>query len=113
MDYHFEADVTYKEPEEGGRSYVAAGYRPAITFPRYDPPKIQWIMWPIYLDENGNRLADDEPIPRDHSHGYFVCLDEHLWSTVHLPRLRLGDTFDIMEGSRIVGSGKITSFAAT
>lgn len=88
-----EANIRFLTPEEGGRHTPArSGYRPQFYYDGHDwdarqeYPDVEWV----HPGETARTLL------------WFLSPD------AHLGRIRVGMEFEVREGARIVGRGRIT-----
>ena len=110
----FEAEVRFLTPEEGGRTGrygpPRQGYRPDIHYDD-DPTDGIWTVWPRFLDESGQELPKDTPIPQT-SRAHFYIINDELRRTVHRERLREGVRFHICEGAHRVAACRVTKIVS-
>ena len=88
-----EAEITFLRTEEGGRQgYVSTGYRPQFYYEGEDHVAVQ-------------EFTDKEKVyPGDTVTAHLHFLHPELLFN----RVRVGDSFKILEGKRVVAHGKIT-----
>jgi translation elongation factor EF-Tu-like GTPase len=92
LKYHVEAEVHFLAPEEGGRhSPVRPGYRPQFY--------CEGGNWDAIHDYPGR----DEVKPGE----TVVALLSFLSPEKHRGRVSPGLTFELREGARLVGTGKV------
>ncbi len=106
----FEAEVRFLTPEEGGRTGcngpVRQGYRCDIHMDD-DPTDLLWMIWPLFLDENGQELPKGTPIPQV-SRAHFYIINDELRHTIHRQWLRVGTGFHLSEGAHRVAACRVT-----
>lgn len=103
----FVATVDFLSPEIGGRkTQPRQGYRPDIRYDG-DTSDEAWMVWPRFLDVNGNELANGEEVPK-HVRANFYIVNEQLRKDVHLNRLQVNVRFGLVEGQRYVASCVVT-----
>ncbi|MBS1623649.1 MAG: elongation factor Tu [Bacteroidetes bacterium] len=91
----FTAKLIYLKSEQGGRSTpVASGYRPQLKF---DFTEMQTSGQQIFADR-------ELVYPGDEVIANITMLSPHFY----LGKLDRGTEFEFREGSRIIGTGKIT-----
>lgn len=95
----FEAEVRFISSVEGGRQGPAVqGYRPDI---QYDDSEDLWMVWPLFLDSNGDELSKGTVIPNVSNANFYIINDEFR-RTVHRNKLHVNTDFHICEGIRKV-----------
>jgi hypothetical protein len=103
----FEAEVRFLSREEGGRDAPPIqGYRPDIHYDD-DLPDQLWMVWPRFIDDEGQELPDGTIVPRLTRARFFIVNDD-LRATVHRNRLREGLRFSINEGPKRVAECRVT-----
>jgi translation elongation factor EF-Tu-like GTPase len=92
-DPDIEAEITFLKTDEGGReSYALSGYRPQFFYRGEDHVAVQ-----EFVDKERVYPGETVTVRLDLLHP--ELLSDHI---------RLGDQFEIREGLRTVGLGKIT-----
>jgi hypothetical protein len=105
----FEAEVRILTPEAVGDK------RPVVLFQgcRHDihlddqPSEGNWMIWPRFIDDTGELLPGDVPIPAI-SKAHFYIINEELRRTVHREWLHVGTRFHIRAGGRPLAACRIT-----
>jgi translation elongation factor EF-Tu-like GTPase len=110
----FEAVVRIFTHEQGGRKSPSFnGLRWDFSYAEDDPAKGLWMIHPDFVDEGGDSLAQDRPLPLDIKlPARFLILDDKLRAEVHRPRLRVATRFFCHEGSKRVAEGRVTKILA-
>jgi elongation factor Tu len=90
--YHIEAEIHFLAPEEGGRQTpIRCGYRPQFYYEGRD--------WDAIYDYPGRQeVKPGETV---------MALLSFLSPDQHRGRVRPGLTFEVREGPRVVGTGKV------
>jgi translation elongation factor EF-Tu-like GTPase len=95
----FEAEVRFISSSECGRQGPAVQwYRPDI---QYNDSEELWMVWPIFLDNNGAELTKGTVIPIVSNANFYIINDEFR-RRVHRNKLHLNTDFHICEGLRKV-----------
>lgn len=106
----FEAVVRILPPEQGGRQTPPFNsIRWDFCYAEDDPENGIWMIWPDFVDERGNSLPEDRPLPVDvEIRAQFRIVDDKLREKFHRPRLREGTRFYCHEGPKRVAEGRVT-----
>lgn len=106
----FEAEVRFLTFEEGGRrgeyGPVKQGYRCDVHLDN-DPSDSRWMIWPLFLDNNGQELPKGAPIPPV-SKAHFYIINDELRRNFHRQWLCEGARFHLTEGARKVAACQVT-----
>jgi hypothetical protein len=104
----FEAEVRFLTPEEGGRRYgpVKQGYRCDVHWPG-EPSNELWMIWPVFLDQNGNELPKEAVVPSLSKADFYIVNDKSR-KIIYENWLRVGVDFHLHEGAKKVAACRIT-----
>ena len=104
----FEAEITILTPEAGGRSTPAFnGIRWDIMYAEDNLKDGLYIIWPEFIDKDGNALPTDVPLEGTHLARMYI-INEELKDRIHRERLKVGTAFFSIEGSKKVARGIVT-----
>lgn len=101
--YDFDALIRIFRPDEGGRkSAPFNGVRWDFNYAEEALSEGTYMIWPDFIDESGNSLPRDRPLPVDVwlTARMFVVADE-MRKEVHRSRVRAGTRFYCCEGKRV------------
>ena len=106
----FEAVVRIFTHEQGGRETPSFnGLRWDFSYAEEDPAEGTWMIHPDFVDERGDSLPQDRPLPLDiELPARFLIADDNLRGEVHRPRIQVGTRFFRHEGSKRVAEGRVT-----
>jgi translation elongation factor EF-Tu-like GTPase len=105
----FEARLLFLSIDEGGRQtpFVVQGYRPDFSYE--DELDALFMIWPVFVDEHGEPLAEGARVPTDQSiNARMVIINDELRATEHRKRIKVGLKFFVREGGKIVAGGVVT-----
>jgi hypothetical protein len=106
----FEADVRFLTPEEGGRTGrwgpVRQAYRCDVHWDD-DPSDVIWMIWPMFLDENGQELPTGAVVPQV-SRSHFYIFSEATRPMIYQQWLREDARFHLTEGRHRVAACTVT-----
>lgn len=104
----FEAEVRFLSSDQGGRKEPARqGFRTDIKYADEEASNQAWMVWPLFVDETGVERSRGELIPEVSRANFYIVSPESR-RLVHVPRLRVGTRFIIVEGSRRVAECTVT-----
>ena len=101
--------VKYKlySPAEGGRKVTFQHLRCDFLYEKDDPERDSLFMiYPEFLDENGQPLDDDFPVPLSGSATMWISVPE-MRKAVHQSRIAKGVRGYFMEGARKIGEVEV------
>lgn len=106
----FEASVRILSSEEGGRlSPPFNGIRWDLCYSEDLAAEHLWMIWPDFIDGNGDSLPTDEPLPIGvNLVARMTIVVDEMRAKEHRKRLGVGSTFYCHEGSRRVAFGEVT-----
>ncbi len=107
----FEAEVRIFSKAEGGRSTPAFnGIRWDFAYEGDDIKEVGiFIIWPDFMDENGDSLPTDKPLPIDKKlKARMTIVVDEMREKVHLERVKVGTKFFCHEGGKQVAMGEVT-----
>jgi hypothetical protein len=101
--------VKYKfiTEEKGGRTTLPAqGYRPDFLYAEDNAQDGLWIIWPEFLDLNGNVITDKSIRVDLNGKAIMWIMNEH-FTEKHKARIKIGQKGFFMEGSRKVAECEV------
>jgi hypothetical protein len=106
----FEAVVRIYTPAESGRRLPAFnGIRWDFAYADDPPAKELFMIHPDFIDENGDSLPTDRPLPLSvELPARMVVVVDEMRAQVHRSRLREGTGFYLHEGGKRVAEGRVT-----
>ena len=105
--------VSYRlySPSEGGRKVTYQHLRCDFMYEGDDPVKDGiFMIHPEFLDEDGQPLCENLPVPLEGKAAMWVLVPE-MRASVHSSRAKLGTRGHFMEGHRKIGDVKIDAIA--
>jgi hypothetical protein len=106
----FEADIRIYSAAEGGRRSPAFnGIRWDLAYANQQPGDTLYMIWPDFLDAEGNSRSDEAPLPVGETlpARMLVVVDE-MREQVHRSRVAPGVRFYCHEGVKRVADGVVT-----
>lgn len=106
----FEASIRILSFEEDGRqSPPFNGIRWDFCYVEDAPAKHLWMIWPDFMDEQGNSLPTDELLSVGvNLAARMTILVDEMRVEVHRKRLAVGSMFYCHEGGKQVAVGQVT-----
>ncbi len=111
-DHHFEAKIkifslgpqTRKTPPFNGIRWAFAY---AEDFGSDGLPSTVSDVWPCFMDENNNSIADGIPLSGEHNAKMHIIAPKMI--PIHMTRIKVGTVFYCMEGKRKCAQGVVTA----
>jgi translation elongation factor EF-Tu-like GTPase len=106
----FEAVIRIYSAAEGGRRSPAFnGIRWDFAYAEQESPETLYMVWPDFLDEAGNSLPGDVPLPVGQGlPARMTIVVDELRDRVHRSRIASGVRFFCHEGGKRVAEGVVT-----
>jgi translation elongation factor EF-Tu-like GTPase len=106
----FEASIRILRFDEGGRkSPPFNGIRWDFNYANEQPSTGLFMIKPDFIDEAGNSLAIDSPLPIDiFLNARMTVLVDEMRAQVHRSRITVGTKFHCCEGPQRVAEGRVT-----
>jgi hypothetical protein len=106
----FEAMIRiFRESEGGRRSPMFNGVRCDFCYAEDDPRRGIWMIYPDFLDANGESIPENQPLPVDAPiPARMIVLSDNLRMEVHRQKARVGSQFFCQDGQRRIAEGIIT-----
>jgi translation elongation factor EF-Tu-like GTPase len=106
----FEAVIRIFRADEGGRKTPARnGIRWDLNYAEESPSKDLYMIWPDFMDENGNSLPKGANLETDvELHARMTIVNDEMRHKVHRARVKVGTRFYCCEGPRRVAEGQVT-----
>ena len=106
----FAATIRILRSDEGGRSTPAFnGIRWDFAYEAGQPSDVVFMIWPDFIDDQGNSLPVDEPLPFDvELPARMTVINDEFRSQVHREKIVVGTRFNCCEGPRHVAEGRVT-----
>lgn len=103
----FEADIRILNQAEGGRKTPPFNHiRWDFCYADDDPSDGIHMIWPLFVDANGDAIAQDIPLKgKQRARMYIV---DRSRVSYHADRLSAGTHFNCHEGKRVVAVGIVT-----
>ena len=103
----FEAEYVFLTREEGGRQAPPfQGYRCDFMYEGDPPEDGVFMIWPRFLNDEGNELPDGAPVAVSGMAQMFI-VSPKLRGELHQKRIKEGTGFFMVEGTRKVAKGKV------
>ena len=109
----FEVKYRFLKPEEGGRrsGLPYQNYRSDWLYEGDDISDGIYMIWPIFLDGNGNFIDAESQVPMEGTAQMYI-VNEELRKSFHAKRLRPGVRGYFMEGPNRVAEAVVTRLLA-
>jgi hypothetical protein len=105
----FEAVIRIFRPDEGGRSSSTFnGIRWDFVYADEEPADGLYMIWPDFVDDNGDSLPADAILPVDASLPARMVVVNDEMREKHRSKIRVGGRFYCCEGPKRVAEGRVT-----
>ena len=106
----FEATIRILRADEGGRSSRPRnGIRWDLCYASDDPQDGIWMIWPDFLDANGESRSEAEELPVDSPlPAKMLVVSDEIREEAHRHEITVGTRFYCHEGGRRVAEGVVT-----